>query len=99
MSRSVAEWVHTEGFLNMDENRELHETQGENSNLYMNIGRSSFGAVATSGKNKVIQFWLHLLTQYANDFTLIIPCHPRILPQGPPIGILVNIIFNIYNNV
>ena len=61
MSRSVAEWVHTEGFLNMDENRELHETKGENSNLYMNIGRASFGAVATSGNNKVIEIIYCLL--------------------------------------
>ena len=53
MSRSVLEWKPVEGFLNKDENQEVHETDPENKKLFMKVSRASFGAVATSAKNKV----------------------------------------------
>ena len=53
MSRSVLEWKPVEGFLNKDENQEVHETDPENKKLFMKVSRASFGAVPTSAKNKV----------------------------------------------
>ena len=53
MSRSVLEWKPVEGFLNKDENQIVHESDPENKKLFMKVPRASFGAVATSAKNKV----------------------------------------------